>query len=414
MHRRSRHLWTYWAAALASVSVAACSGAKAPASGRTPVNATAIPVPGGVAPRGPVIARVGNYIITRATLESRLAIEARAERPGMQIVPVPPAFSACVARLVAEADGSGDDRPHAPEGRLRDLCSRFYLKLLRNALGTLISADWVIGAAAEVGVSVTNVQVRRRLDSLKDTQFASESKFRAFLAHSGENLSDLLFNVQVAMLTQELRNKIQASGGTPSTARVAKYYVENKDRFVLAEQRDLGLIRTTSAAAARRLERELQSGTTFASVAKRLAAEQPIYMAAGLLSSLEPHVFAEKVLNNAIFSAKLHVITGPVRLDLARGFDSRDPRDIRDVDGYYVFEIESIRPRYQMTLTEVRALLTQQLPGILKKRALAAFVLGWRATWLAKTDCRSGYVVPKCREFKAADGPQSEDPYTLN
>jgi hypothetical protein len=47
-------------------------------------------------------------------------------------------------------------------------------------------------------------------------------------------------------------------------------------------------------------------------------------------------------------------------------------------------------------------------------RAIAAFVSAWRAKWRPRTDCRPGYIVETCRQFKPAPGEPPEDPYSLN
>ena len=84
--------------------------------------------------------------------------------------------------------------------------------------------------------------------------------------------------------------------------------------------------------------------------------------------------------------------------------------------GYYVFEVKRTYPSYQKTLAQSQAEIRRRLPSEMYKKALVAFIGTWRLRWRARTDCEAGYVVTKCRQFKAAGvaQPEKEDPYTFN
>lgn len=55
-------------------------------------------------------------------------------------------------------------------------------------------------------------------------------------------------------------------------------------------------------------------------------------------------------------------------------------------------------------------------PEATQQEIMARFIKGWRAKWRAKTNCKPGYVVQKCRQFKpsASVPAEQEDPYALN
>jgi hypothetical protein len=92
-------------------------------------------------------------------------------------------------------------------------------------LDSLISAYWTFGGALEEGISVTDSRVRGELEAAKGRPFRSEQAFRAFLAETGENIPDLLFNLKEQVLSGALRGKIEAQVGDIGPARVARYYV---------------------------------------------------------------------------------------------------------------------------------------------------------------------------------------------
>lgn len=377
MDRRFPNASAFCLASIAVLGVAGCGGASHKGdqtTGRlTPLASSVRPAPGGAAQSGPVVAEVAGTPIYKSALEHRMAIETRAE-------------------------ASGDRQT-----------------LMRKVLGPLISGQWVIGEAAQEGVEPTEAQVRQRFEHLKAVQFGTEAKFQAFLSQTGENVPDLLFAIKEQLAARKVFDKIHSAVGRVTPATISRYYSQNKALYAVSEKRDLGLIHTKTAAEAAQVKRELGSGVSFASVAKRLAKQQPIYTSKGLLTGLRPHIYAQKVLNDAIFSARPHVVSGPVSVHLTHGVYLHDPRDIQNVNGYYVFELFKVEPANQQTLAQVKATIAKQLPTTLYKQAVAAFVKKWRARWIANTDCHAGYVIRKCRQFKHPErGEEREDGYTLN
>jgi hypothetical protein len=88
--------------------------------------------------------------------------------------------------------------------------------------------------------------------------------------------------------------------------------------------------------------------------------------------------------------------------------------DIENVNGYYVFKVTNVKKSHKNTLAEVKAAIAPQLPNLLYQQAVGTFVKHYRAKWIARTNCRPGYVVRKCRQFKRSPGETPEDPYTIN
>jgi hypothetical protein len=412
--RSSRSRALFWAAAIIVLGMAGCGGSSHrtdPSVSRfVPIGSSVRAAPGGVAQSGAVVAEVGGVPIYESALDKRLAIEVQAEAPNERILPVPPTFTDCIARLAALAKSAAGAAPSTAQ--LKSRCSTLYQNLLRRVLDPLISGEWVLGEAATQRLEPTEQQVRRQLEQERDVPGSSEAKFHASLRQSGENLPDLLFNVKVALAGRWILNRIKAGVGPITTAVVARYYAEHKGTYYAPESRDLGLIRATTAVEAARAKHELLSGVSFASLAKRLG-KQPFYTAEGLLAGLKPHVYKQKALNDAIFTAKPRTVAGPVRINLSSAVHLPNPADIQNINGYYVFEVYKITPAHHTALAQIRASLMQRLPDTLYRRAIAVFVKTWRARWAARTNCHAGFVIPKCRHFKPTPGERTEDAYTL-
>jgi foldase protein PrsA len=132
----------------------------------------------------------------------------------------------------------------------------------------------------------------------------------------------------------------------------------------------------------------VSSGKSFASVAKRVSID-PVSKARG---GLLPEVVKgqeEQSLSQAIFSAKPGVLSGPVKTPF----------------GYYVFQVKSSTPGSQQSLAQAKASVESQLKAQKQQGSLSKFVKDFKKKWTGKTDCRSGFVVMDCKQYKAPKTP---------
>ncbi|MFI4972594.1 MAG: peptidylprolyl isomerase, partial [Hyphomicrobiales bacterium] len=344
-----------------------------------------------------VVVRVGGHAITRAMFAHSFAAGVKGEGPHA-VAPVPPDFAACVKHLQASPAPSGASGSKPSAAALKGDCQQRYQMIEKQALDRLIVDQWVIGGAAEEGVSVSAKELAQELRKAEAGQ--SQAQAAQELARSGWTLADFVLQTKVQLLGEGIRRVLASKTEHITQAQVVNYYDAHRSLYSVPERRDLEIARAASEAEAQRIKREIASGKTFASVVSRLPLLQPIFSKAGLVRGYEPGLYRQRALDHAIFAAKPNVLSGPVRISL----------------GYYVFAVKRAYPPQQTALTRVQATIKKQLPNILYKQALVAFVAGWRKRWTARTDCRAGYVVAKCRQFKAsgAGPPEREDPYTLN
>ena len=96
----------------------------------------------------------------------------------------------------------------------------------------------------------------------------------------------------------------------------------------------------------------------------------------------------EAALDAAIFSAKTNVLSGPVKTPF----------------GYYIYEVKTVTKGSQQTLAQAQSSIKQQLTSTQQSTALSTFVTNFKKKWIAKTECRSGYVVMDCKTYKAPKG----------
>jgi phosphatidylethanolamine-binding protein (PEBP) family uncharacterized protein len=83
-----------------------------------------------------------------------------------------------------------------------------------QALGFLITSQWVIGEAAARGVSVSEAEVKQRFAQLVHESFPKAGSLQKYLAKSGETEADLLARIKVELLASKIAAEVTAGKST--------------------------------------------------------------------------------------------------------------------------------------------------------------------------------------------------------
>jgi foldase protein PrsA len=306
---------------------------------------------------------------------------------GKQVAPKPPEYTACVAHLqeLAKTELAAKRIKVLPTSAAsKTQCATQYKSLSQEVLGFLISSQWVIGEASSLGVKLSDAEVKKQFVKIRTQQFPKASEFEKFLSTSGQTVSDLLLRVKLNMLSQKIQQKIVKQKSTVTQAQIQKYFNENKSRYGTPEKRGVEIILTSTEAKAAAAKKEVESGKSFASVASKVSIDKTSKKNGGKLGEIAKGQ-EDAQLDAQIFSAKPNALGGPVKTPF----------------GYYLFEVLSTKAGTQQTLSQVQASIKQQLTATQQQTALSKFVKDFKKKWLAKTDCRTGYVVADCKQYKA-------------
>jgi foldase protein PrsA len=341
---------------------------------------------------GNAVVQVGENPITKETFNHWLTVAAASsaqaapgKTPPKPVVPDPPSYTNCIAHLQATAPKPAKGQSKPTEAQLKAQCEQEFTALKQEVLGFLISSNWVIGEASDQGVSVSDSEVQKKFNELKKQQFPKEAEFQKFLTNTGQTVSDLLLRVKLNLLSQKIQQKIAKNGAKkPSEAEIQKYYNENKQRFGQPERRDLAIILTKTQAQAEAAKKEIQSGKSFASVAKSKSIDPASKAQGGSLPGVVKGQ-EQKALDTAVFAAKTGTLSGPVKTPF----------------GYYVFEVKTIHAPSQQALAQVKTSIQQQLTAQKQQTSLSKFVNEFKKKWTGRTDCRPGYVILDCKQYKA-------------
>lgn len=360
-----------------------------------------VTVPASASPET-IIAHVGNKPIRFATVSHLMAIKSAQG----ETLPDPPGYQSCIARLKAKG---GAEVAKKPEAELKQACREAYEGIVQSAISTAVHNQWLLGEAAELGIDVSPSEIQHEFD-LSKKSFKSQSEFESYRKGTGESLPDMRLGLKLGKLTDKIFQKIKQKEHPATSAQVAAYYAAHRSRYTIPEGRDVRILRTTTKAVALRAKQELQSGKSFATVVKELSTVgQPITAKNGEIANLSPTLFAEKSLNDPIFSAQLNRLYGPVRVIASH-------KDIapESGSGYFIFEVKGIVPASQTPLGAVRNSIAEELTKAQREQTISSFVKAFRRKWTARSDCEPGYVALDCRQFKVV--PKKgvpEDYFTL-
>ena len=331
---------------------------------------------------GNSVANVDGDNVTRTEFAHWLGIAASTSQAqgSAKVAYTPPAFADCVATKKKTAPKPAKGQPQQTDAQFKTQCKQEYEGLRDQVMQFLILEKWVTGEAADQGVRVSAAEADKQFATAKKQSFPEEKDFQDFLKQSGMTLSDAKFQVRFNTIYTKLREKAVKNADKVTDKAVTDFYNKNKARFATPATRDLRVILTKTQARADEAKSALQSGQSWTAVAKRFSIDQASKDQGGTLLGIAKGT-QEKSFDDAIFSAKKGVLTGPVKTQF----------------GYYVFQVQKIVAAKQQTLKDATTAIKQQLDAQNKQKADDAFNTALRKKWKERTNCADAYVMTQCK-----------------
>jgi foldase protein PrsA len=339
---------------------------------------------------GNAVVQIAGTPITKTTFQHWMEVAAAstAATPGAKpVIPDPPHYTNCIAHLKATQPAPAKGQPAPTEASLRTQCEQQYKSMQQEVLSFLISSSWVLNEAAAKGVKVSDKEVHKKFEELKAQEFPRSGEFQKFLSTSGQTVSDLLLRVKLNLVSSRLQQKIIKDKANPSQAEIEKYYKEHISQFGTPEKRNVDVILTKTEEQAKKAKKEIESGKSFATLAKTVSIDPVSKSTGGTLTGVVKGQ-EQPALDTAIFSAKPNTLGGPIKTPF----------------GYYIYEVKSISPGNQQSLAQAKQSVKSQLVVTNQQAALSKFVASFKKKWTEKTECRSGYEIMDCKGYKAPKG----------
>ncbi|HYF27449.1 MAG TPA: peptidyl-prolyl cis-trans isomerase [Baekduia sp.] len=334
---------------------------------------------------GNSVARVGDETVKKATFDHWMniaAISSSGAQGGAAkaVVPKPPEFAECVANKKKTAPAPAKGQPKPTDATFKSQCKQEYEGLRDQVMQFLISAQWILGEAADRDVKVSDAEVKKQFDQTKEQSFGDDKAYRDFLKNSGYVQEDLLYRIKLDQLSNKLRDKVTKGTDKVSDKEIQDYYTKNQERFSQPERRDLRIVLTKDKAKADQAKAAIASGQSFSAVAKRFSIDQASKEQGGVLLAVAKGQ-QEKALDEAVFGAKRGELVGPVKTQF----------------GYYVFKVQKITAPSKQSLKESEGTIKSLLASEKQQKALDEFVKDFRKTWRDRTNCREGFVTQDCK-----------------
>lgn len=171
-----------------------------------------------------VAVRVGRHAISERTVQHWMSAligkGSNLREPGPK-VPVPPAYTACIADQRAHQRSMSASQP-STQKQLKAHCAFEYRRFKLKALYLLISYQWVTGEAAELGVKVDRNELRRQLATFEQALAPNKAAFQRDLRFWRASMSNILLSLELSQLTTRIEAKLQAAaGGTAQQGEAA-------------------------------------------------------------------------------------------------------------------------------------------------------------------------------------------------
>jgi foldase protein PrsA len=312
------------------------------------------------------------------------------QQPGSPVIVPndPPEFKNCIAQVRKQIPSLSK----TTDKQLKTECGQLFTSLGSQVMDFLIKAYWYQALAHKLGINVTQQEVQKAFQTAKNQQFKTPAEFNTFLTQSGQTLDDILFRVRINEIFKKLLAKHQTKV-TP--AAIQAYYKTHLSQFGSPETRDIRIVRTNTEAQAKAAKAALDKGQSWKAVAKQYSIDKNTKNNGGQLTGVTKGQ-EESALDTAAFAAPKNKILGP----------------IHGAFGWYVFEVNAIKPSTQQSLTQATPLITQILQGQQQTSAQTAVDNQAKKLWLSKTTCRKAYAMADCKGYKPPKTTSTPAPQT--
>ncbi len=293
------------------------------------------------------------------------------------------------ALTVAAAAGGQKKAPKPGTGQ--------YEELKETAMTSLVESIWLEGQAEEMGIEVSDREIEKEFQKIKQENFPSKAQFQEFLKESKFTQEDVDERVKLQILSTKIQEKLKEDPPTPSDGEVEAYYEAAKaTQYTQPPSRDVRLIVNKDRQKAEQALAQLEAGNTAKDWAKAAAAfsEDPATKENGGLQKAAAEGSLEEPVDAAVFAAVEGQLEGP--LQSARGFT--------------IFEVQNSSPESVEELSAVEGQIKSQLGQQLEQEAFTAFLTDFNAKWLSRTFCATGYVTERCANFESSGHPSTAPP----
>jgi len=250
-----------------------------------------------------------------------------------------------------------------------------YKTLQDKAMAYLVQESELEQKGKDMGIEITDADVSKQIKQIKQQYFGGNEKaFRAQLKQQGFTLPLLEVYQRGNLLSDKLYKKVTSDVKVTNTD-IQKYYDDNKAQYQKLPSRDVRHILVSSKAKADDLERQLKSGASFATLAKKFSKDTGSAVQGGKLTIEKGKTVPE--FDKKAFQLKTNEISAPVHTQY----------------GWHIIQaLSPVKPASTQPLSEVKATIRQNLVQQKKTESFQKFLDGVKKDFASDIRYAVGYV----------------------
>jgi parvulin-like peptidyl-prolyl isomerase len=258
---------------------------------------------------------------------------------------------------------------------------------LRNAIvRSLVEQTEFEIAAEELGVEVTDEDVDKRLDELKEQFFdGDEKKYQDELEKQGLTDEQVRKDVRTRLLSERIFEEVTKDVKV-TDAEIDAYYNENKAQFETPASRDVRHILVKQKARADDIYRQLQQGGDFAALAKRYSQDPASKAQGGKFTAQQGATVPE--FDKTAFELETGELSRPVKTQF----------------GWHIIEATSaVKPKKTQELSAVEKQISDQLLEEKKNARINGWIEELRKRFEDEVVYAPGFEPPPVETATGAD-----------
>jgi parvulin-like peptidyl-prolyl isomerase len=252
-----------------------------------------------------------------------------------------------------------------------------YQSLQTQAVAFLVQREEYAKQAEKLGIDVTDAQVAKKIDEVRKQYYSdNQAKFEKELKAQGYTVETLRDDVRAQLVTEGIYNEITKDVKI-SDADLKKYYDDNKEKYTVAESRNVRHILVKTKAEADKLHAELVNGADFATLAKQNSLDPGSKNLGGKLTVARGQTVA--AFDKAAFSLKTNELSQPVKTQF----------------GYHLIQaLADVKPGSVTPYAQVKDQIRTQLESERKNAAVTKWVEDTQKEYKDRVTYATGFEPP--------------------
>ena len=157
-----------------------------------------------------------------------MAVVAKSSGQPNASVPDAPEYTKCVENKRKTAPKPAKGQPKTTDEQLKEQCKQEYEQIRDQVVQLLTSFAWIEGEAEEMGIKVSDAEIKKSFEQQKKQSFPKEADYQKFLKDYGQTEDDVMQRVKLDVLSNKIRDKVIKGKDKVTDAQIEDFYNEEQ------------------------------------------------------------------------------------------------------------------------------------------------------------------------------------------